>query len=70
MVEEHIRSSDRETDEFYEVCDDASADIESLQNTSDANNRKEHELVGDFDTFNIRDNMLKYKIIQQRWKTL
>ena len=70
MVEEPIYSSDRESDEFYEVCYDASDDIESIQSTSDVNNGKERKLVGDFDTFDIRDNMLKYKIIQQRWKTL
>ena len=45
MVEEHKRSSDRKTDEFYEVCDNASADIESLQSTSDVNNSDEHKLV-------------------------
>ena len=70
MVEEHIHSTDRETNEFYEVCDDASDDIESIQSTSDVNDSKKRKLLGDFDTFDIRDNMLKYKIIQQRWKTL
>ncbi len=50
MVEEHIRSSDRESEEFYEVCDDASDDNdsddnESIQSTSDVDNIEKHELV-------------------------
>ncbi len=69
MVEERIRSSDRESDEFYEVCNDASDDNESIQSTSDVNNNEKCKLVGDFDTFDIRDHLLKYKSIQQRWKT-
>ena len=70
MNEEPMHSSDRESEEFYEVCVDVSDDNESIQSTSDVNNIKKHELVGDFDFFDIRDHMLMNKIIQQRWKTL
>ena len=64
-----------ESDEFYEVWnygsdDNKSDDNESIESTSDVNDSEKCKLVGDFDTYDIRDNMLKYNIIQQRWKTL
>ena len=58
IVEEHIPSSDRMSTEFYEVCDDVSDDNESddnesIQSTFEVDGIKKHELVGDFDTFDI-----------------
>ncbi len=53
--------TEREREEFYEVCNDASDDNESIQSTSDVNDIEKHELVGDFDTFDLRDHMLKYR---------
>ncbi len=43
LVEECIHSSYRESEEFYEVCDDASDDNESIQSTSDVDDSKKHK---------------------------
>jgi hypothetical protein len=76
MVEERMSKHEMESDCFYEV-----SHMPSYANSHDINNASENmdgdddgdgdvTVVGNFDTNFVRENILTYKIVQERWKKL
>ena len=72
MVEERMSKDELESDGFYEV-----SQMTSDTNSHDDDNASENmdsggdvNVVGNFDITYVRENILKYKIIQERRKKL
>ena len=72
MVEERTSKDEMESDSFYEV-----SQMTSDTNSHDNDNASENmdgggdvNVVVNFDITYVRENILKYKIIQERWKKL
>lgn len=73
MVHERIGMDERDSENFYDIGD---LQLEELSSEDYDDNSDEstpvsiHNAVGNFDMSNVRDSMLKYSIIQKRWKNL
>jgi hypothetical protein len=72
MVEERMSKDGMESDSFYEVSQ-MTSDTNSHDNDSASENMDggdDVNVVGNFEITYVRENILKYKIIQERWKKL
>lgn len=66
IVEEYLCHSEHESDDFYKVGDVNSEDDSSVESVADFDSSNACKFLADFDAYDLRDNILKYKIIQQR----
>jgi hypothetical protein len=73
MVHEQIGMDERDSENFYDIGDFQleESSCEDYDDHSDESTPVSiHNAVGNFDMSNVRDSMLKYSIIQKRWKNL
>jgi len=73
MVHERIGSEERESENFYDIGDMQSNDCDSDEDNGSNDDRTSdlnQSAIGDFDKSNVRDNVLKYAIVQKRWNKL
>ena len=73
MVHERIGMDERDSENFYDIGDlqlEESSCEDYDDNSDESTPVSIHNAVGNFDMSNVRDSMLKYSIIQKRWKNL
>ena len=74
MVQEHVGNNEIESENFYDVgnmqSESASTNTDYEDDSNKSTPKNNHVAVGSFDMSNVRDNNLKYSIVQQHWNNL